>query len=192
MSEATPDYLKPPKEVDMDAEERAIRLFTSVALILSVGGYVAAYHLLSAVWTFPTALDERLAFAAVGSAFVLIWVLVAVAMVSTARRHSPQDIGGSAAGPPSHTLAIKSAFLQNTLEQAVIAVGFFGALAALAGGPWLALIPVAVVYFAVGRVLFYRGYPRGAKGRAFGMGLTMTPAMVGYVIVIGLSVTRLF
>jgi hypothetical protein len=81
-------------------------------------------------------------------AFVL---MVAILMVSTGRRFSAADIGGQAAGPPSEKLAIKAAFLQNTLEQAVIAAGFFFALAAVADGAWLALLPVSAALFVVGK-----------------------------------------
>ena len=84
------------------------------------------------------------------------------------------------AAPPA--LAIRVAFLQNTLEQAVLAGAFYFALAALAGGPWMALPPVAAVLFVVGRVLFFLGYRRGAGGRSFGMALTMLPAVVGYLL----------
>lgn len=190
MTEQEPEYLTDPDDVDMEVEEGAIRRGTTIALLLTMAGYSSAYYLLPMTLEFPVALEKRLATGAVASFFVVIWVLIGVMMVSTARRSSPDDIGGAAAGPPSEKVAIKAAFLQNTLEQAVIAVAFFAALCAVAGGAWLALLPVAVVFFAVGRVLFYRGYPRGAKGRAFGMGLTMTPSLVGYVVVIGLLLTR--
>jgi Flp pilus assembly protein TadB len=114
--------------------------------------------------------------------------MVAILLVSTARRFSAEDIGGQAAGPPSDRLAIKAAFLQNTLEQTVLAGGFYLALAAVAGGPWLALIPVAAILFVVGRVLFFLRYHRGARGRSLGMALTMMPSALGYPLVGALAV----
>lgn len=188
---STPEYKKPPEEVDMDAQERAIRLWGTVSLVITVAAFVGAFYGLPNLFEFPADLADRLAFAALGSFFVVIWVLVGVGMVSTGRRMSPEDIGGSAAGPPSDRLAIKSAFLQNSLEQAVLAASFYAALAAVAGGPWLSLIVAGVVLFAVGRVWFYLGYRGGAKGRAPGMTLTMTPTMVGYIVVIVLFVMEL-
>jgi hypothetical protein len=129
------------------------------------------------------ALADRLAFAVLCWAVLGIVLLIAIMMVSTARRFSAEDIGGQAAGPPSKKLAIKAAFLQNTLEQTVLAGGFYFALAAVPGGPVLALLPVAVVLFLVGRILFYTGYRRGAQGRSLGMALTMVPSALGYPIV---------
>lgn len=186
------DYLRSADEVDMAAEERGIRIGTTIALIVTIAGFVAAYRVLPMGVDLPTELPERLSFAAVGGACVTLVVMVAILMVSTTRRFSPADIGGQAAGPPSQKLAVKSAFLQNTLEQAFIAWGFFLGLAALAGGAWLALIPVSVVLFWIGRVLFYMGYERGARGRSLGMSLTMLPSVVGYLVIAGLLVAGLF
>src|SRR3546814_6818027 len=65
-------------------------------------------------------------------------------MVSRGRFHSAIDNPGSAFAPPSPAIAVQVAFLQNTLEQAVAAVGAHLALATLISGPPLALIPGAV------------------------------------------------
>ena len=109
-------------------------------------------------------------------------------MVSTARRTSPEDIGGAAAGPPSEKLAIKAAFLQNTLEQSVVAIVTIIAFATLVTGSGLALVPAAVIMFVIGRVLFYRGYPGGAGARAFGMGLTLMPSALLLVFALGAAI----
>ena len=181
-------YRRPPEEVDMAAEERAIRLYSTLATLVTLIGFVAAFQVGPAFADLPTELPERLSLAALCWAVPGFILLVAIMMVSTGRRFSPADIGGQAAGPPSDRLAIKAAFLQNTLEQTVIAAGFYFALASVAGGPWLALLPVAAFLFVVGRVLFYAGYDRGAQGRSLGMGLTMMPAALGYPLVLGLAV----
>jgi uncharacterized membrane protein YecN with MAPEG domain len=185
-------YRSPPEQIDMAEAERAIRRAGTIALFVTLAAAAAGYLLLPRLFEFPTQLAERLAFAVQASALVLFVVLVAVGMVSTARRKSPEDIGGSAAGPPSEGLAIYAAFLQNTLEQAVLAVGLYLAMATLVQGPWLSLIVVGVVLFVIGRVAFLRGYPKGARGRALGMTLTMMPTILGYVAVIVLLGWRLF
>ncbi|TVP54760.1 MAG: MAPEG family protein [Halomonadaceae bacterium] len=170
--------------------ERSIRVAGLISLLALAAAVPAGYFLMPAVFVFPEELPERLAFAAQASIFVLLCVVIAIGMVSTARRFSPEDIGGSAARGPSEHIAIYVAFLQNTLEQAVIAVGLYFALATLLSGPWLALIPIGVLFFLVGRVLFLRGYSRGVEGRALGMTLTMTPTVLGYLLVIVLVVGK--
>lgn len=177
------DYRIPPEEVDMAEEERGIRRGTAIAFLATLAGFAAAFLLLPEVRDLPTALAERFAFAALCWAVPGFVLLVAIIMVSSTRRFSAADIGGQAARPPSDKLAVKAAFLQNTLEQTVLAGGFYFALAASASGPWLALLPVAAAFFVVGRILFFAGYRRGAKGRALGMALTMQPSVFGYPIV---------
>ena len=180
-------YRRPPEDVDMAAEERAIRRDTSIATGVTLAGFAAAYWIGPALVAMPVDAADRLALAALCWAVPGFVLMVAILMVSTTRRFSPEDIGGQAARPPSARLAIKAAFLQNTLEQAVLAAGFYFALAAVAGGAWLALLPVAAGLFVIGRVLFYLGYPRGAQGRSLGMALTMMPAALGYPLVAGLA-----
>jgi hypothetical protein len=161
--------------VDLAREERLIRVRSTLALAIVLAGFALGHLLLPRVFTFPEALAERLAMAAQAGAFVLLCLLVAVGMVSFGRRRSPDDIGGAAAGPPSPALAVKAAFLQNTLEQSVLACGAFFAFAAVATGAALALLPVAALLFCLGRALFWRGYPAGAGARALGMALTLLP-----------------
>ena len=176
-------------QVDLHQEELAIRRAGTLSLLLCALCFGLGYVILPLVFEFPTELLNRLAFALQASVFVLIWVLVGVVMVSTGRRKSLEDVGGSASGPPSEKIAVSVAFLQNTLEQAVLAVGANLALATWLSGPWLSLIVTAVVLFGVARLLFLRGYRRDqqrAKGRAFGMTLTMWPTLAGYLLVIAL------
>lgn len=186
-----PGYRKPPEEIDMRQAERSIRVASVISVLALAAAVPAGYFLMPAIFAFPEELSERLAFAAQASLFVLLCLVIAIAMVSTARRFSPHDISGSAARPPSEKIAIYVAFLQNTLEQAVIAVGLYFALATLVSGPWLALIPIGVLFFVTGRVLFLRGYSNGVEGRALGMTLTMMPTVLGYLLVLVLLARRL-
>jgi hypothetical protein len=55
-------YRRPPEEVDMEAEERAIRRALTLATIVTLSGFTAAWWLAPA--DLPTATAERLAFAA--------------------------------------------------------------------------------------------------------------------------------
>lgn len=164
--------------------ERAIRKAALIAVVAFVGAAAAAYYALPALFTFPTTLPEQLAFGAQASAVMMLCLFVAVGMVSTARRRSLEDVAGAAAGPPSPRIAVQAAFLQNTLEQTVLATVAYLAYASLYRGPWLALVVVAVVFFIVGRILFLRGYPHGAPGRALGMTLTLVPTGLLYLLVL--------
>ena len=175
----------------MAQTERTIRRAGTLSFLIFLAVSALGWWLLPALVSFPESLIDRIAFALQVSTVPLFCVLVGVGMVSTGRRFSPDDISGSAFGPPSDSLAIKVAFLQNTLEQAVLAVGFYLAFVTVADGPWLSVLLVSAALFVIGRVLFYRGYSKGVEGRAFGMTLTMTPAIVGYPVVFVLIFLRL-
>lgn len=112
----------------------------------------------------------------------VLWVVAGFAMVSRGRRHSREDIRGSAFGPPSTRIAVFVAFLQNTLEQALMAVVVQAAVLLLAG-PWTApLVAGQVLLFGLGRITFLLGYPHGAGARAFGLAVTVLPTLAGFVL----------
>lgn len=177
--------------VDMVRQEKGIRRGLSLATLLTLAAFALAFIGLPHIFTFPEALDARLAFALKAALFIVVVLAAAVGMVSTARRASPEDIGGAAAGPPGPRLALKAAFLQNTLEQSVIATLALFGYAALVSGPWLTLIPAAVLTFIAGRILFYRGYPGGAAARSLGMGLTMMPFLLLLLAGVGMVMAEI-
>jgi len=57
----------------------------------------------------------------------------------------------------------------------MLAAAAYAIWAAVMPYAWLRLIAVAALLFCAGRVLFARGYGRGAAGRATGFGLTAYP-----------------
>ncbi|EGF93867.1 ribosomal protein L11 [Asticcacaulis biprosthecium C19] len=102
-------------------------------------------------------------------------------MVAHGRRHSPADINGAAFAPPSPKIAIAVAFLQNTLEQAMVAVFVNLALLLTVRDVAVPFVLCAVALFSIGRITFILGYGKGAGGRAFGMVLTVLPSLLFFV-----------
>lgn len=147
--------------------------------------------LLPRFFEFPEQMIDRIVFALRADIFVWLWVLFGVGLVSRGRRHSAADIGGALSGPPSARIAVEAAFLQNSLEQAVLAVGAHLALATLLPRDALSVIVVAVGLFGFGRAAFLLGYRKGAAGRAFGMVTTALPTLAGYGLAAVLIVLRL-
>lgn len=126
-----------------------------------------------------------------GSCLVLtLWVMAGVGMVSTRRRRSEADIRGSAFGPPSPAIAVPAAFLQNTLEQAFIAVFTQLVLVLTLDAVALPLLVASTVLFSIGRACFLAGYPHGAGARSFGMALTAMPSLLSLVLSAGALVWR--
>ena len=121
-------------------------------------------------------LDEpgaRLAWALQWAILPVFTLIVAIGRVANYRFSSPEDIDGSGLTNATPEIQILRAVLQNTLEQTALAVAAYSIWAAAMPLHWLRVIPVAAGLFVAGRVLFTRGYRRGASGRAMGFGLTM-------------------
>jgi hypothetical protein len=167
---------------DLKGEQRRVVFNSILAAALCAAMLAGGYLLLPRLLDFPTDMTGRLVFALRADLFVLFWVLIGVRLVSRGRFRSAADIGGSAYAPPSPAIAVQAAFLQNTLEQAIIAVGAHLALATLV---------VAVMLFAFGRLTFLIGYPKGAGARAFGMVTTSLPSFLGYGLAAVLLLLRL-
>ncbi|AWT14835.1 MAPEG family protein [Stenotrophomonas maltophilia] len=178
--------------VDLAHQRRGLFKVAGLGVVACVVGLFAGYLLLPRYFDFPEALTDRFVFWARLQVFLLIWVAMGVGAVSRGRRRSAQDIRGSAYGPPSPRVAIRIAFLQNSLEQAVLASGAYLALITLLAGPALSLLVSAAVLFGIGRVTFFLGYQRGAPGRGFGFVLTVLPTLLGYAWALFLITRQLF
>lgn len=152
-----------------------------VAAVFALSFFVIGPHL-----AFPEALADRLGFALQANVVLALVLIVAVQRVSSGRYRSAVDNRGSAFGQPSERIAVDVAFLQNTLEQTVIAVVIHLAFAATVSGSMLIFIPSACCLFVAGRIAFRLGYPYGAGARAFGMALTALPSLVGAASVVWL------
>ncbi len=145
---------------------------------------------------FPVALGpfdgaaERVVFALKADIFVFVWLLAAVGHVANRRFFSPDDIQGGGLSAPSDQIGVPLSILQNTLEQCVLAVGAHLALAVLLQDREMALIPLFVVLFGVGRAAFRIGYKGGAAGRAFGFACTFYPTAGAYLLAIALLIAR--
>lgn len=153
-------------------QKGVVRAAVPTAIITLAG--LCGVSLLIPMGALPT--DDagaRLAWALRWSLIPILALVIAIARVGNFRFSSPQDIDGSGLTNASPHVQILRAVLQNTLEQTVLAVGTYLIWAAVMPHRWLRVIPVAAVLFIGGRVLFARGYSKGAGGRAMGFGLTM-------------------
>ncbi|MFP5449222.1 MAG: MAPEG family protein [Alphaproteobacteria bacterium] len=132
---------------------------------------------------------DHLAYALKWSIPIHLWLAVCIRQVSRGRFNSPADIDGSAFAAASEAIAVPRAILQNSLEQTVLAVGAYLALAVTLRGRELILIPILVAFFLAGRIWFALGYRRKAPGRAGGMVLTAAPTIAALLLAGGLALS---
>ena len=109
-----------------------------------------------------------LCFAAVLPTLTLI---ISVGRLAKHRFFHAEDIDGSGLTEGSKKAKILQSLLQNTLEQWVIALSVYVMWCMLMPTKWLSSILLCAVLFAVGRLLFFTGYSKGAAHRAIGFTL---------------------
>jgi hypothetical protein len=161
--------------VELTEKQRGvIRGVISAALLTLVG--LCGVSLLLPTTALPA--DEpgaRLAWALQWALLPMLTLVVAIGRVANHRFYTPEDIDGAGLTNGTPQARLHRAILQNTLEQAVLAVAAYAIWAVVMPYSWLRSIAVAALLFVAGRVLFARGYTRGAPGRALGFGLTAYP-----------------
>ena len=113
---------------------------------------------------------------------VVVWLIAAVGALARHRFFTPEDIDGSGLTAGTETAKVMQAILQNTLEQTVIALAVHGIATAVLPMAWLPVVPAAAVLFAVGRLLFWAGYRRGAAARALGFALTFYSSVAVFLL----------
>ncbi len=155
---------------------------------------VTAVALAGVVWWRPDflvpgeAISARLGFVLRTDLAIAAVLAFTIGSLARHRFFTPADIdgardhGGMVAGTPR--AKVLESILQNTLEQAVLAVLVHLIWAATMPAAWLPAIAAAATLFLVGRILFWRGYDRGAAARALGFGLTFYPTVLMLVILL--------
>ena len=151
---------------------------------MAAGLFVTIALLAAAIITAPEALLPDTGVASpwahelAWDALVVACLAINIGRLAAHRFFTPADIDGGAGSDGTTAARLLQATLQNTLEQTVLALATHAVWAATTPRSWQAAIPVAAVLFVLGRILFWRGYARGAPARAVGFALTFYPSVV--------------
>jgi hypothetical protein len=132
----------------------------------------------------PTGGEERIALWLAASMSISVWLLIGVALLARYRFFTPADIdgGGLSEGTPGAKLL--QSLIQNTLEQAALAIPAYGAWLWLAPDGRRGLVIVCAGLFGLGRLLFFLLYRFGAPARALGFTLTFYPTVGLYLFLL--------
>jgi len=151
------------------ARGMGIALGTTLALIILWGWHAA-----------PDPLGARLA--TLGAAIAMVGLWTAATMGNVARQRVFSAHGIDAGGPDDDPAVLRArAIAQNTVEQAVVAIATYAALALLQDRARLLIVGM-VALFSIGRLLFWTGYANGAAARALGFALTFFPSIAGLLV----------
>lgn len=162
----------------LDASQRGVMRGMILAFLLGSLVLLAAILFLPAALMPLAAPADRLAAAARWGLLVVVCLIAAVGNLARHRFFTPADIDGSGLTAGSDRARLYQAIVQNTLEQALIAVIAHAAWAATMPVGWFGAVPAAAVLFLIGRIAFAAVYARGAPARAFGFALTFYPSVL--------------
>lgn len=115
--------------------------------------------------------EERLLYGLACALPVAVCLAVAIARVASHRFFTPADIAGGGLTAGTDEVRVLNAVLQNTLEQAALAIPTYAAAALFLPDRWLGAVAGASALFVIGRIAFARGYSGGAADRAFGFAM---------------------
>lgn len=136
---------------------------------------------------YPAALAHALTW----DVLVVVCLLVNIGLLARHRFFTPDDIDGGGLTKGTPQAQVLQSTLQNTLEQTVLAVSVHAIWAVTMPHTWQAAVPAAAILFLVGRVLFWRGYARGAPARALGFALTFYPSVAMVLLIVGTLILAL-
>jgi len=176
--------------VALNSKQRAVIRRAPLALALVVAAVLAS-RLIPTAWLPVDLPAARMAWALPWALLPLVALMISIMRVGNHRFTTPEDIDGSGLTVGTQKIQILRAILQNTLEQAVLAVGVYLIGSVVLPHGWLGVIPAAALLFVIGRILFAAGYAGGAGGRAMGFGLTAYPTFALLVTLIVLLGIRL-
>ena len=133
----------------------------------------------------PQSLIERLIIYAYGMILPTLSLIIAVARVAKHRFFNSEDIEGRSFYKESERVRRLQNVLQNTLEQFCIVMSVYFLWAFIMPAEYMSLIALISVLFFIGRILFMRGYDKGAGARSIGFALTFYPSVltVGAIII---------
>jgi hypothetical protein len=119
---------------------------------------------------------------------IALVLVVLIGRIANLRFGSATDIGGSANAEEGTAVRHARAVLQNSIEQALIALIAHAGLALALPSDRPAVLPALLILFVIGRLCFAAGFSRGAAARAFGFGLTFYPSAAAILVAAILAV----
>ena len=173
-----------------DSTQKGVARGMAAAVVFAVAVFAFAYFLQWPNFPSQTSVVLRLKLAAWAALAPAAALFVCIARLAKHRFTTPQDIHGSALTEGTERAKLLQALLQNTLEQAVLAIPVYLATALVFPPRLLPLVAAAAALFVVGRIAFFRGYAAGAPSRAAGFGLTFYPSVALLVSVVAVAVLQ--
>lgn len=165
----------------MSNDQRKVVAGALAATVFCLAFFEIVFRLTDLGLTPPGGIEPswRLEYALRCDFFAALCLLAGVAKIANRRFVIPDAIGGG----PSPSIEIDQRYLQNTLEQLVLAIVAHLALVTIVVPESIRAVAVLVALFVIGRVTFWIGYHYSGPARAFGFATTFYPTVAVYAYV---------
>ncbi len=166
----------------MSNDQRKVLAGMVAAAVFSVAFFEVVFRLTDLGLTPPGGIETswRIEYALRWEVFAALCLLAGVAKIANRRFFIPEAIEGGSAS----SIEIDQRYIQNTLEQLVLAIVAHLALVTIVAPESIRAVAVLVMLFVIGRITFWFGYHRSGPARAFGFGTTFYPTVAVYVFLI--------
>lgn len=174
----------------MSNDQRKVLAGMVAATVFSIAFFEVVFRLTDVGLTPPGGIDPslRLEYALKCEVFAALCLVAGVAKIANRRFFIPDAIEGDS----SPKIEIDRRYLQNTLEQLVLAVVAHLALVTILPAASIRAVAVLVMMFVIGRVTFWIGYHYSGPARAFGFATTFYPTVAVYVFVVSRIAAQVF
>jgi MAPEG family len=166
----------------MSNEQSKVLAGMAAAVVFSIAFFEMVFSRTAIDLTPPGGIDTawRLEYALKCDFFAALCLLAGVGLIANRRFFIADAIGGG----ESPSIEIDRRYVQNTLEQLVLAIVAHLALVTIVAPESVRAVAVLVMLFVIGRVTFWIGYHYSGPARAFGFGTTFYPTVAVYVYVV--------
>ncbi|HUO03734.1 MAG TPA: MAPEG family protein [Candidatus Binataceae bacterium] len=166
----------------MSNEQKKVMAGIVSAIVFCTAFFEVAFRAASIDLAPPGGIDAawRLSYAIRWESISALCLFAGVGLVANRRFVIPEAIAGDAVP----AVEIDRRYVQNTLEQLMLAFVVHLAMATILPDNELRVIPILVALFVIGRVAFWIGYHIAPTARAFGFATTFYPTIVAYVYVV--------
>ena len=166
----------------MSNDQRKVVAGAIAATVFCVAFFEVVFRLTDFGLTPPGGIDVsfRLTYALKCEVFAAPCLLAGVGAIANRRFFIPDAIGGG----PSPSIEIEQRYVENTLEQLLLAMVAHLVLVVVVPDDSIRAVAILVMLFVIGRATFWLGYHISGPARAFGFATTFYPTVAVYVYVV--------
>ena len=166
----------------MSNDQRKVVAGAIAATVFCVAFFEVVFRLTDFGLTPPGGIDVsfRLTYALKCEVFAALCLLAGVGAIANRRFFLPDAF----AGGPSPSIEIEQRYVENTLEQLVLAIVAHLVLVVVVPDDSIRAVAILVMLFVIGRATFWLGYHISGPARAFGFATTFYPTVAVYVYVV--------